>query len=137
LTPLEQTKEDILNEINSPKGSRKILEWLYAGHISEKEAFSLLKQIGKLPVNNPSEENRSSQTLRIRVTHIDTGHVQADYNVPVHLVDIGCQMGARFVPDVDGLNINQVLELVNDSTGGKIAEVVDNAKQERVEVILE
>ena len=49
----------------------------------------------------------------------------------------GLKMGARFAPEVEGLNSSELLEHIRSGTVGKIIDVYDDKDGEHVEVFLE
>ena len=53
------------------------------------------------------------------------------------LVNVGLKMGARFAPEVDGINFDQVMAAVKSGSQGKIVDVVDEEDGERVEIYVE
>jgi hypothetical protein len=57
--------------------------------------------------------------------------------LPVSLVNAGMKMGARFSPQVDGLDRNQLMEFLQSGATGKVVDVVDDDDGEHVEVFIE
>jgi hypothetical protein len=58
-------------------------------------------------------------------------------NVPVGLVDFGLRMGARFAPDMAGMDLQAIQGAVKNGYQGKIVDVDDEEDNERVEVFVE
>lgn len=46
-------------------------------------------------------------------------------------------MGARFAPDVEGVNFNEIMEAIRSGQQGKIIDVEDEESAERVEIFVE
>jgi hypothetical protein len=46
-------------------------------------------------------------------------------------------MGARFSPEVEGLDMDQLMSLINAGVTGQVLDVMDEQDGERVEVFLE
>jgi len=85
----------------------QILKMIEEGKISAEEGAKLLQALA-----GKSEKRRTSSTLagsearwlRVRVTDLDTGRNTVNVNIPMSLVTVGLKMGARFAPDVEGLD---------------------------------
>ena len=73
----------------------------------------------------------------MRVTDIGTGKSKVSVNIPMGLVNAGIKMGARFAPDLEGVNFDEISELIKSGAQGKIVDVVDNEEGERVEIFVE
>jgi hypothetical protein len=75
--------------------------------------------------------------LRIRVSDLDTGKTTVNVNLPVGLVDVGLRMGARFVPDMEGIELEELSEALRQGMMGKILDIVDEDEGQRVEIYFE
>jgi len=73
----------------------------------------------------------------VRVTDLDTGKNKVNVNIPMGLVNVGMKMGARFAPNVEGLNFEEIMEAIRSGAQGKIVDVVDDEDGERVEIFIE
>jgi hypothetical protein len=58
-------------------------------------------------------------------------------NLPIDLVNVGLRMGARFIPDMDGMQIEALSEALNQGLTGKIIDIVDEDEGQRVEIYVE
>ncbi len=58
-------------------------------------------------------------------------------NLPVGLLDVGLKMGARFVPEMSGLDLSALQEAIRQGMQGRLVEVDDDEDNERVEVFVE
>ena len=58
-------------------------------------------------------------------------------NLPLSLVKAGIKMGARFAPDMEELDWNELVIAIQEGASGKIVEVEDEEDGERVEVYVE
>ena len=57
--------------------------------------------------------------------------------LPVNVLSAGMKMGARFSPEVQGLDMNELMTLIQSGATGQVLDVVDEQDCERVEVFLE
>ena len=73
----------------------------------------------------------------MRVTDTNTGKVRVNVRLPINVVNAGMKMGARFSTEVEGLNMDELVALINSGTIGQIVDVFDEEDGEHVEVFLE
>jgi hypothetical protein len=119
----------------------KILNMIAEGKISAEEGAQLLNALkgsgNRGGSASPSPEGTESRYLRIRIHNEKTGREQVNVNVPLHLVNVAMRMGARFAPEMEGMDIEEVLEAIRQGARGKIIEVTDDEQGEHVEIFVE
>ena len=84
-----------------------------------------------------SRSEHAPRWFRVRVTDMRTGKTKVNVNIPISLVNVGMRMGARFAPEVEGLNLDQVMQAVKQGAQGKVIDVEDEEDGERVEIYVE
>jgi hypothetical protein len=75
--------------------------------------------------------------LRVRVTEVNTGRSKATVQIPISLMEAGMKIGAHFAPEIDGVNMDQLMEALRSGMTGKIIDVVDDEDGEHVEIFVE
>lgn len=115
----------------------KILKMVEEGKLKPDEAAQLLSALGKGERRREVESEIDSRWLRVRVTDLATGRPKVNINVPMRLVGVGMRVGARFVPDVEGVDIQDLFQALQEGMTGKIVDVVDEEDNERVEIFAE
>ena len=119
----------------------QILSMVAEGKITAEEGAKLLaalepdkraKSVVRAP-EGPSEP----RWFRVRVTDLHTGKAKVSVNLPFGLVDVGMRMGARFAPELENIDMAQIVEQVKAGGQGKIVEVEDEEDSERVEIYIE
>ena len=75
--------------------------------------------------------------LRIRVTDIGSGRSKASVQIPLALVDAGMKIGAHFAPEVEGVDMSNVMDAMRSGVTGKIIDVIDDEDGEHVEIYIE
>jgi hypothetical protein len=115
----------------------KILKLVEEGKISPEEAARLLAAVGKAERRRASSASAEGRWLRVRVTDMDSGKMAVNVNLPVSLVNVGLRMGARFVPEMEGVSLNELEEAIRRGVVGKIMDIVDEQERQRVEVYVE
>jgi hypothetical protein len=61
----------------------------------------------------------------VRVTDLASGRNKVNINIPMSLVNVGLKMGARFAPDIEGINFDEIVAAIKSGSQGKIVDVPD------------
>lgn len=120
----------------------KILKLIEEGKISADEGSKLLSALsdtrrGFPTPPRPPGMGGGARWLRIRVTDTRTGRSKASVQIPLALVDAGMKIGAHFAPEVEGVDMSNVMEALRMGVMGKIIDVVDEEDGEHVEIFVE
>jgi hypothetical protein len=118
----------------------QILKMVAEKKITAEEGAKLLsalepdKKMGtQVVVGGPS----SPRWFRVRVTDLETGKPKVNVNLPMSLVNVGMKMGARFAPEIEGIDLSGVFEQIQEGAQGKLIDVEDMEDGERVEIYVE
>lgn len=114
----------------------QILKMLEAGQITAEEAAKLLEALDASTSGEP-ETGSQSNWFRVRVTDIRTGRSKVNVNIPMSLVNLGLKIGARFAPDIEDLDLEELVEAIRSGVQGRIVDVEDEEQGERVEIFVE
>lgn len=120
----------------------KILKMIEEGKISAEEGAKLLAALSegrRMPgvPNPPRPPGGGPRWLRVRVTDVNTGRSKASVQIPLDLVDAGMKIGAHFAPEVNGVDMANVMQAVRSGMTGKIIDVTDDEDGEHVEIYVE
>jgi hypothetical protein len=124
----------------------KILKMIEDGKVTAEDGAKLLAALDESrkpprlvppPLPSGPGTTASGRWLRIRVTDVNTGRPKVNVNIPMGLVNVGLKMGAKFAPEVDGLDVQQITEAINSGMTGKIIDVTDEEDGEHVEIFVE
>ena len=118
----------------------KILKMVEEGKISAQEGAKLLTALsGGQRAGTPSSRPRAGapRWLRVRVTDVATGRSKASVQIPLSLVDAGMKIGAHFAPEVEGVDMSNVMDALQSGMTGKIIDVMDDEDGEHVEIFIE
>jgi hypothetical protein len=117
----------------------KILKMIEEGKLSAEEGTKLLSALSvkrPLPPRAPGMPG-GAKWLRIRVTDTRSGRSKASVQIPLALVDAGLKIGAHFAPEVEGVDMSNVMEALRSGVTGKIIDVTDDEDGEHVEIYIE
>src|SRR5512135_3753952 len=117
----------------------KILKMIEEGKVSAEEGAKLLAALA----NNANKSSAGSLSasgakwLRVRVTDVNSGRSKATVQIPISLMEAGMKIGAHFAPEIDGVNMDQLVEALRTGMTGKIIDVTDDEDGEHVEIFVE
>ena len=118
----------------------QILKMIEEGKISAGEGAELLRALDnhqETKATQPLKGASEPRWFRVRVTDMATGRNKVNVNIPMGLVNVGMKMGARFAPDIEDLDFEELAEMIRSGAHGKVIDVVDNEEGERVEIFVE
>lgn len=125
----------------------KILQMIQEGKLTPEQGVQLLQALdegaqrsakGRSTVPTPPPPpGRSGRWFRVMVTDTNSGKTRVNVRLPVSLVSAGIKMGARFAPQVEGLDMEVLMHHLNAGETGKIVDVIDDEDGEHVEVFIE
>jgi len=117
----------------------KILRMIEEEKISAEEGAKLLALLGSSQKARTSAHHRAAapRWLRVRVTDVNTGRSKASVQIPLSLVDAGMKIGAHFAPEIDGVEMDNVVDALQSGMTGKIIDVIDEEDGEHVEIFIE
>ena len=109
-----------------------------AAHEDIKQFLTLtMPLMGHAPLIAAGARALRSRMLRVRVTDTRTGRSKASVQIPLALVDAGLKIGAHFAPEVEGVDMTNVMEALRMGVTGKIIDVTDEEDGEHVEIFVE
>ena len=124
----------------------KVLHMIQEGKVSAEEGLKLLESLGEskakgaaraaLP-EKPALPSQGARWFRVRVTDTNTGRVRVNIRLPITVVTTGFKLGARFSPEVEGLDMTTLMDSIRAGETGQIVDVFDEQDGEHVEVFLE
>ncbi len=118
----------------------QILRMIEEGKITASDGADLLRaldQNNRGQTVSPLKGASAPRWFRVRVTDTTTGRVKVNINIPMGLVNVGVKMGARFAPEVEGVNYDEIMEAIRSGQQGKIMDITDEEDGEHVEIFVE
>jgi hypothetical protein len=119
----------------------QILKMIEEGKVSASDGAELLRALGNDKNSTPPEPLKGSSSnprwFRVRVTDTVSGRNKVNVNIPFGLVNVGLKMGARFVPDMEEGQLQELMVAIRSGKQGKVIDVMDEESGERVEIFVE
>lgn len=118
----------------------QILKMIEEGKITAVEGAELLRALGRdkqTPTSEPLKGASSPRWFRVRITDTRSGRNKVNVNLPMGLVNVGIKMGARFAPEMEGVEYDHIMQAIRSGQQGKILDVTDDEDGERVEIFVE
>jgi len=116
----------------------QILKMIESGTITADEGAKLLAALEEgASKSERLESPGQARWMRIRVTDLKTGRAKVNVNLPMGLVNFGMKMGARFAPEMENLDLNEIMQAIQEGAQGKLVEVEDEEDNERVQIYVE
>jgi len=121
----------------------KVLKMVQEGKISAEDAVELLSILEEgrrrppVPPMPPGVVKRDNRWLRVRVTDTNTGKTRVNVRLPISMVNAGVKMGMRFAPNIEGVDVEQLMDVIQSGELGQIVDVYDEEDGEHVEVFIE
>ncbi len=117
----------------------QILKMVEDGKISAEEGARLLSALaaGARTEKKTPTTSSGARWFRVRVTDLITGKDKVNVNIPMGLVNVGLKMGARFAPEIEGTDFDEVIASIKSGAHGKVFEATDEERGEHVEIFVE
>ena len=116
----------------------RILQMVSEGKIDAGQGVELLSALKTANTPDaPAASPGKASWLRVRVTDMATGRTKVNVNLPFGLVRAGIKLGARFSPEVEDVDWDEVIEAIDEGAAGKLVDVEDIDGGEKVEVFVE
>lgn len=115
----------------------KILKMVQEGKITAEEGIQLIEALDDSSAPAQAAPRGGGRWLRVRVTDTNTGKVRVNVRLPLNVVNAGLKMGAKFSPEVEGLDVDQLMTFVRSGETGQVVDVFDEKDGEHVEVFIE
>ncbi len=125
----------------------RILKMVQEGKIDSTEAARLLQALDSNPdsssgsqtgnANQTASRTQKPRFLHIKVTKTSDNKPMVDVRLPITIVNAGIRMGAKFTPNLYGIDKDALLEMMNSPETQQIIDVTDDEDGERVQIFLE
>lgn len=115
----------------------KVLTLVEEKKITPEEGARLLSALARGERKRQAADETEARWLRVRVTDVHSGKPSVNVTIPMRLVNVGLKVGARFIPDVEGIELGELGAALRQGMSGKVMDVVDEEEGQRVEIYVE
>ncbi len=121
---------------------KQVLKMVEEGKITADQAVQLM-EAGELDHGDDTRSSRASgkaKWLKVRVYDVGTDKRKVNVSVPLSLVSVGLKLGMKFGLDRDelkGFDFDDIIQMIEAGEEGKLVDVVDDERGEKVEVFVE
>lgn len=121
----------------------KVMKLVQDGKITPEEGEELISLLEgrtaapKPAMDIPHSSGQKARWMKVRITNMDTGKVKTNIRVPIGLVNAGMKIGSKFSPELQDMDLTELMEAVKEGETGLFVDVSDDDDRERVEVFLE
>ena len=123
----------------------KILKMIQDGKLTAQEGAELLEALDPRPARAPIPPQpplppvsmREPRFFRVVITDTATGKTRVNVRLPVSLISAGLKMGAKFSPQVEGMDPEKLMAFLRSGETGKVIDVLDNDGGDHVEIYIE
>jgi hypothetical protein len=123
----------------------RILNMVQEGKISAEEGSQLLSAIDtpsqptpspKTP-ESPPPPDKPGRWFRVKITSTLNDKTRVNVRLPVSLIKVGMKMGAKFSPEVEKIDLDQLTQVIDSGEIGQFVDIYDEEDGEHVEVFIE
>jgi hypothetical protein len=123
----------------------RILTMVQEGKISAEQGSQLLSAIDapSQPPSAPKDSDapkvpgNSGRWFRVKVTSTLNDRPRVNVRLPVSLIKVGMKMGAKFSPEVEKIDLDQLAQFIENGEIGQLVDIYDEEDGEHVEVYIE
>lgn len=103
---------------------------------AEFDVGSATKIVEPMPLKEPSEVS-NGRWFRVRVKNLETGKNKVSVNIPLPLVKFGLKIGRQFSPELNELNLDEMVSTMGIVENGMIVDVQDEESNEQVQIFID
>jgi hypothetical protein len=127
----------VANTVNEE--NLKILRMIEERRITAEQGAQLLVS-GNKPASElavPAPKSGKTRWFRVLVTDTASDKVRVSVRLPLSLVKWGLKVGGHFSPEIEGIDMDELSEILNSETQGKLVEVMDEEDGEHIQIFIE
>jgi hypothetical protein len=124
----------------------RILKMVQDGKLTAEEAAQLINAVdsGKGPGQETGPEKppvpgspMAGRWFNVKISNQSDNRKRVNVRLPVSLVRAGIKMGAKFSPEVENLDVEELLQFINSGETGQFIEVFDEEDGDHIQVFID
>jgi hypothetical protein len=125
---------------------KSILKMIEEDKITAAEGLKLLEALSNesaqtrtsaVTISPRNTESFKGRMFRVVVTNTNTGKIKTHVTLPMSLVNWGLKIGSHYTPEIEGINIDELSQILQATSNGKIIDVLDEEDGEHVEIFID
>jgi SHOCT-like protein len=115
----------------------RILHMIETGQVTAEQAAQLLDTLETESARPP--ERIRGRTLRVRATSLNARmqKVHMTATLPVSVIKASLRLGARLIPQLSNSTLEDLLRTIENGVTGRVLDLQDLEKGERLEIFVE
>ncbi len=115
----------------------RILQMIETGQVTAEQAAQLLDALETESDRQP--ERIPGRTLRVRATNLNARmqKVHMTATLPVSVIKASLRLGARLIPQLSNSTLEDLLRTIENGATGRVLDLQDLEKGERLEIFVE
>ncbi len=135
---MEQSRSDILAQLASGTISAdQAAAQLRGGANAPVPPEAPMPAVDAAPAAPSLPRNLGQRWMRIRVTDLNTGRAKVNVNLPLTWVAAGLRIGVNYAPQLENLDLAQLLDELEAGGNGQLIDVEDVDDGERVQIFVD
>jgi len=135
---MESSRSDILSQLAAGTiSAEQAAEQLRGGAVPPIPPVPPASPAAPVPAVPAAPAGLGQRWLRIRVTDLSTGRPKVNVNLPLTWVAAGLRLGATYAPQLENLDLAQLLGELEAGSAGQLIDVEDLDDGERVQIFVE
>ena len=118
-----------------------ILRMIDEHKITADQGAQLLAALGKAPEQQSSPRpfigEGQNRFFKVLISDTVTGRTKTSVTIPLGLVRWGLKVGAHFNKDIEGVDMDELADLIASGAQGQIIDVMDEEDGEHVQIFVE
>jgi hypothetical protein len=118
-----------------------ILRMIEERKITADEGAQLLAALGKPAESKstppPAAGEGKGRFFKVLVTDMHNGHAKTTVTIPLSLVRWGLKVGAKYSGDLEGIDMDELADLLASGMPGQLIDVMDEEDGEHVQIFVE
>lgn len=117
----------------------RVLKLIEDGKISAEDGARLIATLSEAAAveDDRAPARGDRRWLRVVVTDTYTGRPKVNVRIPAGIVDMAIRLGVHFIPQGEGLDLDELMAAVRSGVTGKVVDVVDEDEGHHVEVFVD
>ncbi len=131
----ESYRDEVLSLLSQGKITAAEAATMLADVTREKEGGMVEREVNTA-VSAPTPQHQPFW-FRVHVGQLSTGKSKVRVSIPLAMLRFGLKIGRRFVPEIEGIDWDEIQSAITEFDNGLFIEVEDEESDEHVRIFVE